>query len=89
MPAYDGVLVTYRHLRLAMVTVLVLLLAAVVVEWWHTGPSCWQDSVVLGLATWLSGWRHGPLWIEAVLIGPFALCWVIQTRDLWDQGPRE
>ena len=45
MSAYDGVLVTYRYLRLAMVTVLVLLLAAVVVEWLHTGPSCWQDSI--------------------------------------------
>ncbi len=45
MPAYDGVLVTYRYLRLAVVTVLVLLLAAVVVERWHIGPSCWQDSV--------------------------------------------
>ena len=46
-------------------------------------------TVVLGLVTWLADWAHGPLWIEAILIGLFALFWVIQTRDLWDEGLRE
>src|SRR5512133_492740 len=45
MSAYDGVLVTYRYLPLAMVTVLALLLTPVVVERLQTGPSCWQDSI--------------------------------------------
>jgi hypothetical protein len=44
---------------------------------------------VLGLVAWLADWRHGPLWVEGVLIGLFALFWLIQTRDLWDQGLRE
>lgn len=43
----------------------------------------------LGLITWLGDWAHGVLWIEGVLIGLFALFWLIQTRDLWDQGLRE
>jgi hypothetical protein len=47
------------------------------------------STAVLGLVTWLTGWRHGPLWIETVLIGLFALFWLIQTRDLWDEGLRE
>lgn len=47
------------------------------------------SAAVLGLVTWLSGWRHGPLWIEAVLIALFALFWLLQTRDLWDEGLRE
>ncbi len=46
-------------------------------------------TAVLGLVTWLAGWAHGPLWIEGVLIALFALFWLIQTRDLWDQGLRE
>jgi hypothetical protein len=45
-------------------------------------------TAVLGLLTWLADWRHGPLWIEGVLIGLFALFWLIQTWDLWDQGLR-
>lgn len=45
-------------------------------------------TVVLGLATLLTGWRHGPLWIEGLLIGLFALFWLIQTHDLWAQGLR-
>lgn len=46
------------------------------------------STAVLGLVTGLAGWRHGPLWIEGVLLALFALFWLIQTRDLWDQGLR-
>ncbi len=39
---------------------------------------------IMGLVTWLRGWQHGTLWIEVVVIGAFAVFWVIQTAELWD-----
>lgn len=29
------------------------------------------------------------LWVEVVLIGEFAIFWVVQTRELWDEGLRD
>jgi len=43
----------------------------------------------MGLWTWLVGWDHGVLWIEATLITLFAYFWVVQTQELWDEGLRE
>ncbi|HKE75071.1 MAG TPA: hypothetical protein VKB57_15720 [Acidimicrobiales bacterium] len=31
----------------------------------------------------VSGWRHGALWIEALLIVEFLVFWVVQTYELW------
>lgn len=36
---------TYRYLRLALVVLVVLLAAAVLIEWWHTGRTCFQTSI--------------------------------------------
>ena len=36
---------TYRYLRLAMVTVTLMMLFAVVVEWRNTKTGCWQSSI--------------------------------------------
>jgi hypothetical protein len=36
----------------------------------------------------LFGWAHAVLWIEAVLVGCFAVFWGLQTRELWGQGLR-
>ncbi len=36
---------TYRYLRLALVVLVVLLAAAVLIEWWHTGRTCFQASI--------------------------------------------
>ena len=46
MPELNGYSVkTYRYLRLAMVTLLLLLAAAVLIEWFHTDPGCFQTSI--------------------------------------------
>jgi hypothetical protein len=43
----------------------------------------------LGLAMLVLDWAHALLWMEAVLIGGFAVFWLLQTHELWDQGVRE
>jgi hypothetical protein len=45
--------------------------------------------VGMGLVTWLGDWDHGLLWIEATVIALFAVFWVIQTVELWNEGLRE
>ena len=42
--------------------------------------------VMLHLA--FPAWRYWTLWIEAALIGEFALYWLIQTRELWNTPDR-
>ncbi len=41
-----------------------------------------------GMLLWrqLVGWDHAVLWIEATIIGLFAVFWGIQTHELWDEG---
>ena len=47
--------------------------------------------VPLVLFAWkqLFGWEHAVLWIEGVLISLFAIFWLIQTQELWNEGLRE
>lgn len=37
----------------------------------------------------LFGWSHVVLWIETLLIGLFALFWILQTSELWGEGLRD
>lgn len=50
---------TYRYLRVALVALVVLLFAAVVIEWWRTGRSCLQPSI--------SAYVHTP--VQSVFVG--------------------
>jgi hypothetical protein len=45
----------------------------------------------LGMLGWkaLFGWDHAVLWIEGALITLFAIFWILQTQELWDEGLRE
>lgn len=45
------------------------------------------SAVVLGVLAW-QGLPHGVFWIEATLITQFAVFWVIQSRELWEEGVR-
>jgi hypothetical protein len=45
-------------------------------------------AVVLGVLTWQDLIDNGVFWIEAALISLFAVFWVIQSRDLWQEGLR-
>jgi hypothetical protein len=45
-------------------------------------------AVVFGLAAWLTNWQHAILWLEVSEIVLFAAFWLIQTRELWDDGLR-
>ena len=39
---------------------------------------------IISLLYWrVSGWRHGVLWIEALLLSEFLVFWVVQTYELW------
>ncbi len=40
-----GAVKTYRYLRIALASLVVLLFAAVAIEWWATGPACLQPSI--------------------------------------------
>lgn len=44
--------------------------------------------VPVGMLLWrqIFGWDHAVLWIEATEIGLFAIFWMIQTVELWDEG---
>jgi uncharacterized membrane protein YidH (DUF202 family) len=48
--------------------------------------------VVVPLVMWawkaLFGWDHAVLWIEGALITLFAIFWIIQTQELWNEGLR-
>jgi hypothetical protein len=55
----EFVIKTYRYLRIAMIAVIVMLLAAVVFEWQNTGPECWQSS--------LSAYYYTP--VQSVFVG--------------------
>lgn len=47
--------------------------------------------IVVALATWLAGkggWDHWVLGIETGLIALFAIFWIVQTADLWNEGLR-
>jgi hypothetical protein len=46
--------------------------------------------VPLVLFAWKAafGWAHAVLWIEGVLITLFAVFWIIQTQELWNEGLR-
>lgn len=46
-------------------------------------------TALLGLVALVSGWQHALLWIEGLLIAGFAAFWLLQTRELWNQGVRE
>jgi hypothetical protein len=37
----------------------------------------------------LFGWAHAVLWIEGALITLFAIFWIIQTQELWNEGLRD
>jgi hypothetical protein len=50
---------TYRYLRLAMVTLIVMLAASVGIEWWQAGRDCFQTSI--------SGYYYTP--VRAILVG--------------------
>lgn len=54
-----GAVKTYRYLRLALVALVVLLYAAVTLEWWATGRRCVQDSI--------SAYFHTP--VQSVFVG--------------------
>jgi hypothetical protein len=47
------------------------------------------SAVGLGVLTWRGWLPHGVFWIEAALITQFAVFWVIQSRELWDEGVRQ
>lgn len=47
------------------------------------------SAVGMGAWAWLVGWDHAVLWIEGVLIVLFLVFWLIQTRELWEEGLRE
>jgi hypothetical protein len=55
----ESAIKTYRYLRLAMVALVVMLAAAVLVEWSRTDPGCWQPSI--------SGYFYTPA--KAVFVG--------------------
>jgi hypothetical protein len=46
--------------------------------------------VPLALLAWkaLFGWDHAVLWIEGALITLFAIFWIVQTQELWNEGLR-
>ncbi|WP_433158898.1 hypothetical protein [Kribbella sp. CA-247076] len=46
--------------------------------------------VPLLMVAWkaLFGWEHAVLWIEGVLISLFAIFWILQTQELWNEGLR-
>ena len=46
------------------------------------------SSVGLGLAGVVLHWRHALLWVEGTLIALFAVFWLSQTEELWDEGLR-
>lgn len=50
---------TYRYLRVALVSLVVLLFASVALEWWATGRSCLQGSI--------SAYYHTP--VQSVFVG--------------------
>ncbi|TCO32517.1 hypothetical protein EV652_104123 [Kribbella steppae] len=35
------------------------------------------------------GWAHAVLWVEGALITLFAIFWIFQTQELWNEGLRE
>ena len=45
--------------------------------------------LLLAAYKWVFGWDHAVLWIEGVLIFLFALFWISQTKELWNEGLRE
>ena len=51
-------------------------------------PTMILSAVVLGVLAW-QGLPNGVFWIEAALITQFAVFWVIQSGELWDEGVRE
>jgi FtsH-binding integral membrane protein len=42
----------------------------------------------MGVAALLVHWEHVLLWVEGTLIALFAVFWLSQTEELWDQGLR-
>ena len=58
--------------RVLYLAVVVLMIAGVV-------------AVVIGKAI-DAGWRHQVFWLEALEITPFAVFWVAQTIEHWDEG---
>jgi len=44
--------------------------------------------LLLAAYNWIFGWDHAVLWIEGVLIALFALFWISQTKELWNEGLR-
>lgn len=45
--------------------------------------------LLMWLANVLWDWDHAVLWIEGLLIVLFALFWLIQTEELWNEGVRK
>lgn len=45
--------------------------------------------VMVGGFGWLPGWKLTLLWVEALLIFLFAVFWILQTIELWDEGLRD
>lgn len=67
---------TYRYLRIAMITVISMLLIAVVVEWQNTESGCWQGS--------LSAYYYTP--VQSVFVGALVTIGVcmVALRGLTD-----
>lgn len=51
-------------------------------------PTMIIAALVLGVATWRGWISNGVFWIELALISLFALFWILQSRELWDEGLR-
>lgn len=47
-----------------------------------------SSALIIGIAG-AAGWDHWLLVLEAALIGLFAVFWVIQTEELWNEGLRK
>lgn len=67
----------------------------VIARKWYVGVAAAMVATmaIISLLYWrVSGWRHGVLWIEGLLLGEFLVFWVVQTYELWNvtrrDGPR-
>jgi hypothetical protein len=56
--------------------------------YWGIGGAMVGASASIGIAARFVDWDYWVIVIEAILIGLFALFWVVQTIELWDDGLR-
>lgn len=58
----------------------------VIARKWYVGVAAAMVATmaIISLLYWrVSGWRHGVLWIEGLLLSEFLVFWVVQTYELW------